>query len=100
LSAPLGKFRIDLRKPLPQPNPWHGQFQLRIDVPSAGISNATTATVELTPLSGNAFSTLELALPANIASIINGEYADLKLKLVLNVPAGSGPWHVDNIRFI
>jgi DNA-binding protein YbaB len=102
LNAPLGKFRIDLRKPNPtQPNPsWHGQFQLQIDVPSAGISNATTGTVELTPLAANAFVMIELALPSNVVSIVNSEFDDMKLKLTLNVVAGSGPWHVDNIRFV
>ena len=100
LNAPLGKLRIDLRKPLPQPNSWHGQLQLQIDVPSAGISNATTAAVELTPLAGNTFSTIEFALPSNVVPIVNGEYADLKLKFTLNVPATSGPWHLDNIRFV
>jgi DNA-binding protein YbaB len=102
LNAPLGKFRIDLRKPNPtQPNPsWHGQFQLQIDVPSAGIASATTGTVELTPLAANTFATIELALPASVLPVVNGEYDDLKLKLILNVVAGSGPWHLDNIRFV
>lgn len=101
LSAPLGKFRMDLRKPANQPNPsWHGQFQLQIDVPSAGISNATTAAVELKPLAADVFSLIELALPATVVNVINGDYSDLKLKLVMNVTANSGPWHLDNIRFV
>jgi len=78
----------------------HGQFQLFVDVPSAGISNAATAIVELTPKPTNQFSTLELALPSNIAAVINGEFSDVKLKLSLNAVAGSGPWHFDNIRFL
>ena len=102
LNAPLGKFRIDLRKPNPtQPNAsWHGQFQLAIDVPSAGISNATTGTVELTPLTANAFVQIELTLPASVVPVVNGEYDDMKLKLIMNVVSGSGPWHLDNIRFV
>ncbi|HET7543087.1 MAG TPA: hypothetical protein VFK05_24610 [Polyangiaceae bacterium] len=101
LSAPLGKFRIDLYKPANQPNPgWHGQFQLVIDVPSAGISGVTSSPVELTPLASNTFSLIELTLPANVKAVLNADYADLKLKLVLNVNNGSGPWHLDNIRFV
>jgi hypothetical protein len=101
LSAPLGKFRIDLRKPSNQPNQfWHGQFQLQVDVPSAGISNATTSTFELTPLASNTFSQIELALPASVVNVVNGDYGDLKLKLILNAVAGSGPWYLDNIRFV
>jgi len=101
LSAPTGKFRIDLWVPSAQSNSsWHGQFQLFVDVPSAGISNAATAIVELTPKPTNQFSTLELALPSNVAAVINGEFSDVKLKLSLNAVAGSGPWHFDNIRFV
>jgi hypothetical protein len=101
LNAPLGKFRIDLRKPSTQPNQfWHGQFQLQVDVPSAGISNASTSTVELTPLPSNTFAQIELALPASVVNVVNGDYGDLKLKLIVNAVAGSGPWHLDNIRFV
>ena len=69
-------------------------------MPSAGIANATTGTVELTPLAANTFATLELALPSSVVPVVNGEYDDMKLKLILNVVAGSGPWHLDNIRFV
>ena len=101
LSSTQNKFRIDLRKPSTQPNAsWHGQFQLQIDVPSAGISNYTSSNIELTPLAANTFVTLELTLPANVVAVVNGEYADMKLKLILNVTSGSGPWHLDNIRFV
>jgi DNA-binding protein YbaB len=101
LSAPLGKFRIDLRKPANQPNSgWHGQFQLQVDVPSAGISNASSALVELKPLAADTFSLIELALPATVVNVLNGDYSDLRLKLVMNVTANSGPWHLDNIRFV
>jgi DNA-binding protein YbaB len=102
LNAPLGKFRIDLRKPNPtQPNAfWHGQFQLQIDVPSAGISNVTTANVELTPLAANTFVMIELTLPSNVVYVVNNQYEDMTLKLILNAVAGSGAWHFDNIRFV
>jgi hypothetical protein len=101
LSSPLGKFRIDLRKPSNQPNPgWHGQFSVQFDVPSAGILNAATSLVEMTPLPANSFAMVELALPANVALAVNSEYNDLKIKLIVNAIAGSGPWHFDNIRFV
>jgi DNA-binding protein YbaB len=101
LSAPLGKFRIDLWKPSTQPNPnFHGQFQLFIDIPSAGITNASTSVVDLKPLAGNAFSTIELALPADVVLAINGEYSDVKLRPVLTLVQGTGPWRLDFIRFV
>ena len=71
-----------------------------IDVPSAGISGATTGTVELTPLASNTFVMIELTLPANIVYVVNNQYEDMVLKLILNIVSGSGPWHLDNIRFV
>jgi DNA-binding protein YbaB len=101
LSAPTGKFRIDIWVPSNQANSgWHGQFQLFVDAPSAGLSNGATALFELTPLPTNQFSTVELALPSNVLSVINGEYSDVKLKLSLNAVPTSGPWQFDNIRFV
>ena len=101
LSAPTGKFKIDIWVPSNQANSgWHGQFQLFVDAPSAGLSNGATALFELTPLPTNQFSTVELALPSNVLSVINGEYSDVKLKLSLNAVATSGPWVFDNIRFV
>ena len=101
LSSTQSKFRVDLRIPtFTSTQTWHGQFQLQIDVPSAGISNYTSSPIELTPLATNAFATLEVTLPANVVAVVNGEYADMKLRLTLNVPAGSGAWYLDNVRFV
>jgi DNA-binding protein YbaB len=101
ISAPTGKFRIDLWIPSNQAgSTWHGQFQLQVDIPSASVVAATTSIVELTPLPTNVFSTIELALPANVATAINGEYSDVKLTLILNVVTNSGPWHMDFMRFV
>lgn len=101
LSAPFGKFKIDLWVSSNQPNPWwHGQFQLKVSVPSLGIGDAETINVELTPLPKNTFNTLTLTLPTNVKSAIDGSHPDLVLKLILNVPAGAGPYYLDNIRFV
>lgn len=54
-----------------------------VDVPSAGISGATTGTVELTPLASNTFVMIELTLPANVAYVVNNQYEDMVLKLIL-----------------
>jgi len=101
LSAPTGKVRIDLWVPSAQAgSSWHGQFQMIFDAPSAGVTAAATALVELTPLPVDRFSTVELALPDNVKNVINGEYSDVKIKLVLNVVTNSGPHHLDFIRFL
>ena len=100
LNSPLGKFRIDLRKPSTQPNPNHGTFSVTFDIPSAGITNVATTAASLTSLPGNTFSMIELNLPANVKLAVNGEYSDMRVKLVLTVTAGTGPWYLDNIRFV
>jgi len=99
LNAPLGKFRIDLRKPSTQPNPNHGTLTVTFDIPSAGITNVSTTAASLTPLPGNTFSLIELNLPADVKLAVNGEYNDMRVKLVLTVTSGTGPWYLDNIRF-
>jgi hypothetical protein len=100
LNSPLGKLRIDLRKPSTQPNPNHGTFSVTFDIPSAGITNVATTAASLTPLPGNTFSMIELNLPANVKLAVNGEYGDMRVKLVLSVTSGTGPWYLDNIRFV
>src|SRR5690606_35122189 len=101
LSAPQGKIRIDAWVSSNQPNQWwHGQFSVRFDVPSLGILNAETPLVELTPLTKNQFHTIELALPQNVKDAINGNQPDLVVKPVLNVFPGSGPYYLDNVRFL
>ena len=100
LNSPLGKFRIDLRKPSTQPNPNHGTFSVTFDIPSAGITNVSTTAASLTPLPGNTFAMIELNLPDNVKLAVNGEYGDMRVKLVLTVTSGTGPWYLDNIRFV
>ncbi len=102
LSAPQGRFKLDLRVPSIASNPAsYGRFQLRVDVPSAGIQDAATALVELTPLPKNVFNTLDVVLPTKVKDALDGTHTDVRLKLVFsNVPSGSGPYYLDNIRFI
>jgi hypothetical protein len=99
LNAPTGKFRIDLRKPS-QSGTNHGTFSVQFDVPSAGITNVSTASVSMTPLAANAFAQVEVDLPANVKLAVNGEYGDMRVKLIVNAVSGTGPWHFDNIRFV
>jgi DNA-binding protein YbaB len=101
LSAPTSRVRIDVWASSTQPDPSnHGRLQLRVDVPSAGITDAATTIVDLTPLPKNVFNTIELVLPTNVKNAIDGTFNDVKLKLVLTVAPGAGPYHFDNIRFI
>jgi hypothetical protein len=98
LNSPLGKFRIDVRKPSTQTNP--STLTVTFDIPSAGITNVSTTAASLTPLPGNAFALVELNLPADVKLAVNGEYSDMRIKLVLAVTANTGPWYLDNIRFV
>jgi hypothetical protein len=54
----------------------------------------------MTPLAANAFAQVELDLPANVKLAVNGEYGDMRVKLIVNAVSGTGPWHFDNIRFV
>jgi hypothetical protein len=101
ISAPTGKIRVDVWPSSNQPNQfWHGQFLVYFDVPSLGIVNAETPLAELTPLTKNQFTTIELAIPQNVRDAINGSHPIISVKPVLNVFPGSGPYYLDNIRFV
>ena len=101
ISAPTGKVRIDVWVPSNQAgSSFHGQLQMVFDIPSAGVVAAGTSLVELSPLPVDRFSTIELALPPDVTGPLNAEYSDVKIKLVLNLVSGSGPHHLDFIRFL
>ena len=98
LSAPTGKVRIDYFKPTNQTST--GTYQLFFDSPSAGLIGVPTPLVQLSSLTANQFNTIEQVLPPAVLAVVNGEYADLKLTIVLTPTANSGPHRFDWIRFV
>jgi hypothetical protein len=101
LGAPTARVRLDLWIPPNQPNPfWVGQLQMVVSAPSAGVYSAYVGQAELTGLPHSTFSTIELTLPSQVAAVINSVHADVSIKIVLNVNNGSGPYYLDNARFL
>lgn len=100
LIGPQSKFDVDIFVGTNQPNPdWIGQLQLYINCPSASINNLCAGAVELTGLQQGTFNNIEFTLPANVRSVLNGDYDDLSFSFALNTNAGSGPYMLDNIKF-
>jgi len=100
ISAPTKKVRVDLWISKNQPKPTAvGQYQLVVNVPSAGVSNVLVGSVPLTPLPRDAWSTLELTMTTAVANALTTAHPDASLKIVLDVTSGSGPYFLDNLRF-
>ncbi|MGC4070205.1 MAG: YbaB/EbfC family nucleoid-associated protein [Polyangiaceae bacterium] len=101
LHAPQGKILLDLWIGATQPNEyWVGQLQLSLSAPSANVNDAWIGQSDLSALARETFGTLEMALPSEVSAVINGMYADVTLKIVLNVNSGSGPYYLDHVRFL
>ncbi len=95
------RFLIDLFIPTVQPNPyWMGQLQLFFTCPSHSVLHQFVGQQDLTGLSVGAFHTIEIAVPANLLSAMQGTFNDLTLGVALNVDQGCGPHVFDNIRFL
>lgn len=93
-------LRVDLWVPSNQPNPtFFGSMAAIVSIPSAGISSANLGSRALTPLAQNQFNALEFNLPNNVRQALDGNHADVSLRLVLSVNSGSGPWYIDNVNF-
>jgi DNA-binding protein YbaB len=102
-KAPTGATRaiVDFFVPSNQPNPTNvGSASLIISIPSASINNLSLGTIGLTSLPRNQFSQLEFPLPTAVRNAFSTTRTDVSLKLTLAITSGSGPWYVDNIRFL
>jgi fibronectin type 3 domain-containing protein/DNA-binding protein YbaB len=95
------RFLIDLFIPTVQANPnWMGQLQLFFTCPSHAVFHQFVGQKDLTGLSLGAFHTIEIAVPTNLRSALQGNFTDLTLGIALNVDLGCGPHVFDNIRFL
>lgn len=104
LSAPVtGTFRVRLMLPTQQPNPWWaGGLDLFLDCPSRGIHNAWVGHRDLSvglPL--GTFNAIDFAVPNSIVNALSGQtYADLNIRLALNVPSGPQTYRFDQAEFV
>jgi hypothetical protein len=96
------RISYDVLIPHVQPNPaWTGVAQLFIDVPSRNVNNAIIGSTELTGKPFDTFNTITYTIPQWIRTALQGaSYADMKIKVVLNVNLGSDPYQLDNIKFL
>ncbi len=95
------RFLVDLFIPTLQVNPyWMGQLQLFLTCPSRTIFHEFAGQKDLTGLSKGAFHTIEIAVPANLWTALQGSFTDLTLGIALNVDMGCGPHVFDNARFL
>src|SRR5690606_11486284 len=65
--------------------------------PSLGLGWADLGGRPLTGLGVGQYSTLTFDLPSAVEAALEGNYQDLRLKVVLNAPALSGPYLLDNV---
>jgi hypothetical protein len=92
---------VDLYIGNEQPNPsWIGALQFYFHLPSAGIYSQFVSQIELTGLPRDRFTTLQIPIPANVAAALSESHDDFRIEFALNTNAGSGPYYLDNIRFV
>ncbi len=93
-------LKLDIRLPTQQPNPhFRGQVAVLISIPSASINDQYIGQASLDSATLGSFSTLSIALPANVQRILRYGVSDVKLKIQLNVAPNANPYYLDNIRF-
>lgn len=96
LSSPNATLSLDFRPP--STLPW-GQAQLVIDAPSRGLYSSYVGQVSVQGLPASTFSRLDFTLSSQQLQALSGSYSDLRFKLALNVPQGTGAVVLDNLRF-
>lgn len=83
-----------------QPNPyWVGSLDVSIDVPAMGLYSEYLGHVELTGLEQDEWSTVEVAMPANVRQALLGDHPGGVLHIAVNTPEGAPPLLLDNLRF-
>lgn len=107
-SAPLstlGSVGSVVGFDLTMPNPegdvgWWGSAAISVDCPSRGINNRWLGQQELNGAALERFRRVEVVLPDDVRTVLStGAYADLRVKVILNVPAGSGSYLLDRLTF-
>lgn len=87
------------------PNPvgdvwWWGSAAISIDCPSRGIYGRWIGQQELDGSTLDRFRRVEVMLPDDVKNALtSGSYADLRVKIILTVPQGSGPYLLDRFTF-
>jgi len=99
LGAVGDKLTLDLLLPVAQPNPyWMGTLQLVLESPSLGLWYEALQQYQLQGRPTNQFLRFDFPLSAATrAKLSTGTYSDLRVRVLLNVPQGAGPWLLDRL---
>jgi hypothetical protein len=83
-------------------NPWYyGSVQFFLECPSLGIYNQYVGQFELTGLPLGTWNTDVMVIPSSLGSQLAGKtFTDLKVRMAVNIPAGSGPVLFDYLRLL
>lgn len=97
ISAPGGAratATFDLR--LPQTLGW-GDARLVAQIPSAGQYWRDLGGTSLGGLTPGVFHTFSFPMPSDLRAALNGNAQDVRFRIILNVPWGSGSYLLDNL---
>jgi hypothetical protein len=80
---------------------WYGQLQFYFDAPSLGIQNQWVGQLDLTGKPLGTWNTLAMPIPTWLGTQLAGKsFSDFKVRMAVNIPAGSGPILLDNLRLL
>jgi Peptidase of plants and bacteria len=97
LSAPNASLSLDFR---PSASLAWGQVQLVVDSPSRGLYSAYVGQASVQGLPADTFSRLDFTLSSQqLQALSGGSTADIRFKIAVNAPSGSGAVVLDNLRF-
>jgi hypothetical protein len=95
------KLAFDMLLPSQENGSWYGQAQVYLNSPTRGVYDAFIGSVNLSGLPLETYQTLTLTLPAQtVTNLEAGAFDDLTVKIVLDLPSGSGRHLLDNFRFL
>lgn len=101
ISGETSRIALDLYIGTLQPNPWWvGEIAMLVSCPSAGIYHQSIGNVQLNSLPRGVFNTMTFNVPTNVLNVLNGNYNDFTFSIVLNTNNNSGPYYLDNMRFV
>lgn len=101
ISNESSTIALDLYVGTTQPNPyWIGEIAMFISCPSAGIYHLNIGNHQLNSLPRGVFNTVNFNLPSNVVNVLTNDHSDFRFSIVLNTNVSSGPYLVDNMRFV
>jgi hypothetical protein len=83
-------------------NPWYyGAVQFYLECPSLGVYNQYVGQFDLTGLPLGTWNTEVMIIPSSLGSQLAGKtFTDLKVRMAVNIPAGSGAVLFDDLRLL